>query len=141
MDARMLSSPISSLNPQQPCCVELGTSVSKAVDQMQAGRFGCVLVVDREEQLVGIITDRDLLVHIMGKRLDPADVTVEEIMTPSPEALRASDPIAFALNRMHLGGFRHIPLLVYDDKHGYPVGIVSSKDFANHVAKFLEDNP
>jgi predicted transcriptional regulator len=40
---------------------------------------------------------------------------------------------------MHLGHFRHIPLLVFDDKEdGYPVGVVSSKDILNHVAVFLE---
>lgn len=138
MDARTLSLPISSLTPQSPCCVERGTSVAKVIDLMQAGRFGCALIVDKEEQLVGILTERDLLIHIIGKHRNPADVIVDEIMTSSPECLRASDPIAFALNLMHLGGFRHIPLLVYDDKHGYPVGIISSKAIASHVAKFLE---
>ena len=139
MDARTLSLPISTLNPNLPCSVEVGTLVSDAINLMQEGRFGCVLVVDKQEGLVGIITERDLLVHIMGKRLDPADIIVDDIMTPSPESLRVNDPIAFALNHMHLGYYRHIPLLVFDDNEkGYPVGIISSKDIMNHMAKFLE---
>jgi CBS domain-containing protein len=139
MDAQTLSLPISTLNLNEPCTVETGTPVSEVINLMQEGRFGCVLVVGDQQQLVGIITDRDLLVHIAGKGADPADVLVDDIMTLSPESLRVSDPVAFALNLMHLGHFRHIPLLVFDDdESGYPVGVVSSKDIANHVAAFLE---
>jgi CBS domain-containing protein len=139
MDARTLSLPISTLNLNQPCYVEVGTLVSDAINLMQKGRYGCVLIVDNQQQLVGIITERDLLVNIVGKRENTVDVLVDDIMTPSPESLRASDPIAFALNHMHLGHYRHIPLLIFDDdKNGYPMGVVSSKDIANHVAAFLE---
>ena len=143
MDAHMLSLPISSLNPNQPCSVETGTSVSEAIRLMQDGRFGCVLVVDAEERLVGIVTERDILVEVTGTGADPKEVRVDDIMTPDPESLRASDPIAFALNLMHLGHYRHVPLVLCDDdssgdEGGYPVGVISSKDITNHVAAFLE---
>ena len=143
MDAHTLSLPISTLNPNQPCSVEIGTSVNEAIRLMQDGRFGCVLVVDAEERLVGIVTERDLLVEITGTDANPEDVLVDDIMTPDPESLRASDPIAFALNLMHLGHYRHVPLVLSDDdsrsdEGGYPVGVISSKDITNHVAAFLE---
>ena len=111
MDAHMLSLPISTLNPNQPCSVETGTSVGEAIRLMQDGRFGCVLVVDAEERLVGIVTERDILVEVTGKGAEPEEVRVDDIMTPDPESLRASDPIAFALNLMHLGHYRHVPLV------------------------------
>ncbi len=143
MDAHMLSLPISTLNPNQPCSVETGTSVGEAIRLMQDGRFGCVLVVDAEERLVGIVTERDILVEVTGKGAEPEEVRVDDIMTPDPESLRASDPIAFALNLMHLGHYRHVPLVLSDDdssgdEGGYPVGVISSKDITNHVAAFLE---
>ena len=50
-----------------------------------------------------------------GQRAAPTEFKVEQVMTPDPEVLRASDPIAFALNLMHLGHFRHLPLCVWDD--------------------------
>ena len=62
-------------------------------------------------------------------------------MTPSPESLRPNDSMAFALNLMHLGHFRHIPLLVgesAEDEGVYPASVISSKDIANYVAAFLE---
>ena len=141
MDAQTLSLPISILNLNQPCTVEMGTPVSEVIDLMQKGRFGCVLIVDEQEQLTGIITERDLLVHITEVRAQPDTVRVDDIMTPSPESLRPNDSMAFALNLMHLGHFRHIPLLVGDsdeDEGVYPASVVSSKDIANYVAAFLE---
>ena len=141
MDAQTLSLPISILNLNQPCTVEMGTPVSEVIDLMQKGRFGCVLIVDEQAQLTGIITERDLLVHITEVRAHPDTVRVEDIMTPSPESLRPNDSMAFALNLMHLGHFRHIPLLVGEsdeDEGVYPASVVSSKDIANYVAAFLE---
>jgi CBS domain-containing protein len=141
MDAQTLSLPISILNLKQPCTVAMGTPVSEVIDLMQKGRFGCVLIVDEQEQLAGIITERDLLVHIDEVRAQPDKIRVDDIMTPSPESLRPNDSMAFALNLMHLGHFRHIPLLVGEsdeDEGVYPASVVSSKDIANYVAAFLE---
>ncbi|MCE2393626.1 CBS domain-containing protein [Candidatus Poribacteria bacterium] len=142
MDAQTLSLPISILNLNQPCTVEMGTPISEVIDLMQEGRFGCVLVVNAQERLTGIITERDLLVHISEVRENPDEVQVDDIMTPSPESLRPTDSMAFALNLMHLGHFRHIPLLVGEsdeDEGVYPASVVSSKDIANYVAAFLEE--
>ncbi|MCG9127916.1 CBS domain-containing protein [Candidatus Poribacteria bacterium] len=140
MDARTLSLPISTLDYKQPATVQVGAPVSDVIDIMQISGSGCVLVVDEEQRLSGIITDRDLLVHINGKRLDPTAVNVEDIMTPNPETLRASDPIAFALNLMHLGHFRHVPLSITDDQQQeFPVGIISTRDVLDHVAIFIEN--
>ena len=55
MDAQTLSLPISILNLNQPCTVAMGTPVSEVIDLMQKGRFGCVLVVDEQEQLLSLI--------------------------------------------------------------------------------------
>ena len=143
MDAQTLSLPISILNLNQPCTVEMGTPISEVINLMQKGRFGCVLVVDEQERLTGIITERDLLVHIVEVRENPDEVQVDDIMTPSPESLRPTDSMAFALNLMHLGHFRHIPLLVGEsdeDEAVYPASVVSSKDIANYVAAFLEED-
>ena len=145
MDAKTLSSPISSLNPNEPCSVAIGTPVSEVIQLMQDGKFGCVLVVDTRVRLVGLVTERDLLIQILGNGISTADVIVDDVMTPDPESLHASDPIAFALNHMHLGHYRHVPLVVFaddsgTDEKGYPVGVISSKDITNHLAAFVQDN-
>lgn len=140
MDARTLSLPISTVDYKQPATVQVGSPVSIAIDMMQEDKRGCVLVVDADEQLVGIITERDLIRHISGQRAAPAEFKVERVMTADPEILRASDPIAFALNLMHLGHFRHVPLCVWGDQgEAYPIGIISTRDILEHIAIFIEN--
>ena len=79
MDARTLFLPIRTLTLQRSCCLEPGAPVVEAIHLMREDRFECVLVVDKQE-LVGIVTDRDLLVHIAGKRVEKAaDVIVDDI--------------------------------------------------------------
>src|SRR5438477_10477753 len=91
---------------------------------------GCQLVVTNN-QLVGIITERDLLLKLEQGDLDRP---VSQLMTPDPEVLGLADPIAYALNKMSVGGFRHIPLV---DATGRPVGIVSVKDIVDYIVDFF----
>jgi CBS domain-containing protein len=131
MEAQTLRAPIKTLNPSKPISVETGARVSQVLEIMRENRFGCVLVVENDV-LVGIITERDILTKVVSID-DRMDVGVEEIMTRMPEYLFADDQVAFALNRMHVGGFRHVPLI---DLRGKPTGIVSVRD----ILAFIYDN-
>jgi CBS domain-containing protein len=62
-----------------------------------------------------------------GARIDA--VTVAELMTPDPVVLRPDDSIAVAINKMAVGGFRHIPLV----ENGRATGIVSARDVFRHI--------
>jgi len=57
-------------------------------------------------------------------------------MTPSPETLRTKDPVAYALNKMSVGGFRHVPLV---DDAGRPVGIVSAGDLVDFLVELCPE--
>jgi len=131
LDDRFLREPIAVLQPASPVCAEVGTSVGDVVRQMQDHHIGCVLVVG-DGRLVGVFTERDLLRELFGTNLD--ETPVERLMTESPETLRPTDPLVFALNKMSLGGFRHIPLV---DDAGRPVGIISVKDIVDYIADFF----
>ena len=133
LDERMIREPISMLQPVKPVCIEKDTSVAEAVRQMQEHHIGCVLVTERE-RLVGIFTERDVLSHVAGKKIDVEAIPVEDLMTPNPETLSPSAGIVFALNKMSLGGFRHVPLV--DDSHR-PVGIISVKDVVDYIVEFF----
>jgi signal-transduction protein with cAMP-binding, CBS, and nucleotidyltransferase domain len=133
LDDRFLREPISLLGPATPVCAEVGTSVGDVVRQMQDHHIGCVLVVSQGE-LAGIFTERDFLRDLAGSGVDLDAVPVERYMTADPEALQPGDSIAFALNKMSLGGFRHIPLV---DDGRRPVGIISVKDIVDHIVDFF----
>lgn len=130
-DENTIKAPIRSLDLHKLIMVEEGTSIAQALDIMKKNRIGCVLVV-KNEKLTGIFTERDILMKIVGNRFNLSNMPVETFMTRDPECLQLDDMIAFALNRMHIGGFRHIPLVDEDHK---PVGIVSVKDIVDHLVE------
>lgn len=135
MDSTTLRSPIESLNPSKPISAKTGTPIAEVIKTMKENRFGCVCVVE-ESELVGIITERDILTKVIGGNLDINNISAEDVMSANPEYLFAEDEIAFALNRMHVGGFRHIPLI---DLKGRPTGVISVRDIVAHLVRSLVD--
>ena len=89
-------------------------------------------VIVARKKLVGIISYRDLLWKIAGKYSDLSKVKVDAIMTPNPEYVRGEDPIAYVVNKMAMGGFRHVPVLQPD---GVPLSIISIKDVLKYLAR------
>jgi len=126
---------IHALHPARPVTVDLRDTVDSAIRIMQDRRIGCVLVVTRG-RLAGIFTERDVLTKILRKGLDPAMLRVETYMTPEPETLREDDLVACAVNRMHLGGYRHLPIV---DEQGAPVGVISVKDVIDELAMLFPE--
>ena len=132
-DESLVQQPVSVLEPQAPFIVEPQTPVLEAVSLMQNEKIGCVLVATAGK-LKGIVTERDILVQVVGKSVDAAKLPVRKIMTSDPEYLRVTDSVAHALNKMSLGGYRHIPLV---DDARVPVGVISVKDIVNYVVRFF----
>src|SRR5262249_47049737 len=117
-------------NPPPPIALAPSASLAEAVRLMREHRVGCILVVE-DGRLVGILTERDLLLKLDDASLDRP---LHDLMTPDPEALSPDHPIVFALNKMSAGGFRHVPLV---DDAGHPVGIVSVKDIVDYIVDFF----
>ncbi len=95
---------------------------------------GCVLV-GREGKLIGIFTERDLLTKDFF-RSDSHTVAVETVMTKNPETLEVDDSIAFALNKMSVGGYRHIPIM----QGGRPVGVLSVRDIVDFLVDLFPED-
>jgi CBS domain-containing protein len=133
MDYRMLHDPTRTLRTRPAVSVPLGSTVLDAVRQMQRHRVGCVMVVAKG-QLVGILSERDLLDKVLGTAQDLATLRVETVMTPDPEALTLDDAIVYVFHKMSVGGFRHVPL-VDDDRR--PAGMISVKDLVDWIAEFF----
>ena len=137
----VLRLPLRALKIQEPVMVPPTMTVQSAVLKMQTHRTGCVLLVDSElagqRKLIGIFTERDLLYKVIGKIKDISTVHVSEFSTQNPETMRLDDTIGHALNLMHVGGYRHIP--VVNDKYE-PLGVISIKDAVAFLSEhFPED--
>ncbi|MCA1828737.1 MAG: cyclic nucleotide-binding/CBS domain-containing protein [Myxococcales bacterium] len=132
----LLTEPISSLNLGPAITVPIDATLQHTVEVMQHRHLGCVLVVDRDGILKGIFTERDLLTRVAGRKLDWTSITVGEFMTADPESLQRGDGIAWALNLMSIGGYRHVPLI---DDDGRPTGVVSVKDIIEFIVDLFPD--
>ena len=132
-EAVHVQDPISSLQLPKPIIVEIGTNLRHALDKLQKKRQNCLLVVN-DGIIIGILTERDILLKVTGKGFDLDIVTVDEFMTENPECLTLEDPLAYALNKMHIGGFRHVPI-INDDR--IPIGIISITNIISTIADYF----
>lgn len=115
--------------------VTIDQPVNDAIRLMQTKRLGCVLVTSNAK-LLGIFTERDVLKKILGVQFDLSTTPITEVMTTNPQFLYEDDTIAYALNYMDLGGYRHIPIV---NAKLEPVGLVSIKDIVSYVIQHFAD--
>ena len=104
--------------------------VAKVIEIFEEERKNCVLVYDHKK-MVGILSNRDVLRRVAGRYDDLSKVKVGEVMTRDPEFVHPDEPIAFAVNKMALGGFRHVPVLNED---GTPVSIIMIQDVLTYLS-------
>ena len=119
-----------------PLVLPQTATVADAIRLMQEQRHGSVVVVDGRRRLCGIFTERDVLYRIAGGDVDLATAPLGEHMTADPVVLRHTDPIGLALNKMSVGGYRHIPLV---DRANEPVGIIAMRDIVHFLAEFFPE--
>lgn len=132
LDKSLFAEPIKTLRRRAGhVAIPLGTTIGEAARVMKVHRIGCVLV-EQGGKLVGIFTERDILTKLVGTGYDPARVQVDGVMTRNPETLTPEDPIAYAMQLMSVGGFRHVPLVDADRR---PVDILSVKDIVDYVVE------
>jgi len=131
-EAIHLNNPITSIGLRKPVTIAGDTSVADCLQLMRDERIGCLLVTD-QEKLVGIFTERDVIRRIVGKSLAHAEINVADYMTSDPDTLTADSPLAFALNYMVLGGYRHVPII---DEADHAIGCLSIKDVVKHIGNY-----
>jgi CBS domain-containing protein len=131
----LMHDPVVVLQPRTPMTLQQTATVAEAVRTMLAKDVGALLVVDGAGKLVGILSERDLLTKVAGIHTDYTERPISEFMTPKPETLTANKSLAFALHKMDVGGYRHMPL-VEDDR---PVGMISVRDIMRHITRLCRD--
>lgn len=118
------------LRPASPVYVATDATVHEAIRTMFEHRIGCVLVGDRDH-LDGVFSERDVLMKVSEDPAAHADRPIAEFMTPRPETVALDDHIAFALHKMDVGGYRHLPVTENDRV----VGIISVRDILKLVVQ------
>ena len=134
---RFLETRIQDLEPQPAVTIPEDATVAKAVELMRRKKVGAVMVVSkkRPKRLVGLFSERDLLNRTLSLR-GYGRLAVSKVMTRDPQALRPRDSCAYALNKMSVGRFRHIPLV---DENHVPVGMLSIRDVIDFLVELIPE--
>lgn len=134
VELSLMEDAVSVLNPRPPVTIALDATIGAALDVLLRHDIGALLVVDAGGKLVGIFSERDLLMKVTGQVDDYRPRGVAEFMTRDPVTVRGTDTLAFALHKMAVGGYRHLPV-VQDD---VLVGMVSVRDLLGHVTSLCD---
>jgi len=111
-------------------------SVRCIAERMHQRSVGALVVLNTAKTVVGIVTDRDLVVRALAAGKDADTTTVTEVMTPAPVAAREETPIESALSWMREGEYRRLPVV---DDRGSLIGMVTLDDILRLLAEEFSD--
>ena len=108
--------------------------VQDAAKRMAAAACSSILICDGD-RLLGIFTERDLLVRVVAAGLDPKATALREVMTANPDTIDGAAPVIEAIRRMDELNFRHMPVI----ERGRVLGVVSWRDLPFEDRAVVQD--
>ena len=107
-------------------------TIQKAAELMKQHDIGPLPVVEDEasRKLIGIITDRDIVINVLAEKKDASKTRVSEAMTSSLVTCRESESLNEALEKMSSYQVRRIPVV---DENNRIVGIIAQADIATRI--------
>ncbi len=127
----LMEDPVSALKPRAAVVTCPRATVGEALDRMLQANLGALLVVDDDGKLCGIFSERDLLTRVAGLSDSWEAIPIADVMTRNPETVQLTDTLDFALQKMDVGGYRHLPVVT----DGKPVGVISVRDMMRHLTR------
>ncbi len=101
---------------------------------MDKNDVGCIIVTDKEEKPVGIVTERDLITRVLAKNLIASKVKAKKVMTSPLLTIDPDEPLAEAARKMSRLNVRRLGVIY----KGSLVGLISSKDILSVTPELLE---
>jgi CBS domain-containing protein len=124
-----MSTTVKDVMTSGPTSIASDEPVVEAARRMQSEDVGSLPVVAADE-LVGMITDRDIVLQVVAKGLDPSKVSVGEVASEHPVTAKPDEPLDAALQRMAKEQVRRLPVVT----DGRLVGILAQADVARTAA-------
>ena len=119
---------------REPASCEAGETITRVASVMKKQDVGSVPVVQSREEpkLIGIVTDRDIVVKVVADGADVGHATVRDAMTPNPVSCKEDDDVNHALELMSSRQVRRVPVV---DEGGRLVGIIAQADVATRMKR------
>jgi CBS domain-containing protein len=121
--------------------IEEGRDLTAAAQLMRAQHVGFLIVavpaeVSGRQRVVGVITDRDIVVAVIAREVDARELTVGDVMTANPLLAEEDQPIESVLCLMREVGVRRVPVI---DRAGHLAGVLSLDDVLEAMAEQLQN--
>jgi CBS domain-containing protein len=120
--------------------VHRSDEVTHAAQLMRNKHIGYLVVAEPHPdgclRAVGVLTDRDIVVGVVARQIDPASVVVGDIMTPNPVTIAETASIEEALQGLRCAGVRRAPVV---GARGELVGVLSFDDLLKVIAGETQD--
>jgi len=115
------------------CCTP-NDSVKAAAEMMKQENVGPIPVVDSQQtkKLIGIVTDRDLAIKVVGAGLDPNTTKVQQVMSTDVVTCHPDDSVDMAMHEMEKHQLRRIPVV---DNNDHIMGIIAQADIFTRMEK------
>jgi CBS domain-containing protein len=103
---------------------------------MNTRNVGTLVVINDRKSPVGIVTDRDLAIRVVGKGLDPNTTTLESVVSSLPDSVTEDTPIESAIAIMRRGPYRRLPVV---DDQDQLIGLLSLDDILDLLSEEFEE--
>lgn len=115
---------------QMPLTFTPDTSVFDAAIDMSKNNFGSVIIVDTEDKVIGVVTERDVMNKLVVKGLDAKATPLSAIMTENPRLAKETDDMLDWLRIMSNERFRRLPVV---DDQGRIKAVFTQGDFVSYT--------
>lgn len=110
-------------------------SIRDAAHAMRDEAAGCLVVVGEDGRAVGVLTDRDLALRVVGRSCDPADLRVRDAMSTDLVTVEKDEDPERVIHRMKARGVRRVPVV----EDGKPIALIALDDILQVLARELHD--
>jgi predicted transcriptional regulator len=113
--------------------------ITDAARLMREHHVGFLIVYQLGDELrrpIGVLTDRDIVVEILAKKIDPDAFKVDDLMTRQPLLANETEDLSDVLQAMRLAGVRRVPVV---DVRGALAGVIAIDDAFDIVTSFMCD--
>lgn len=128
IERTVMQLPLTSVGMTAIHAVPPETPLEDVIQTLVRQKIDLVQIVDGG-RLVGVLSVRDVVTRVGPDYREKMKLPVRQFMTENPETLPPDAPVTFAINKMDVGGYRHIPVVQGDRM----LGVISARDVIRHL--------
>ena len=114
--------------------IEATADLAAAVKLLAARRIGALVVIDSDQRVAGIISERDVIRELAERGAAALEQLVGQVMTRKVVTCNRGETMSSIMELMTGGKFRHLPVV----EEGHLIGIVSIGDVVKHRVQEIE---